>query len=433
MNIIPVASILVVTYNQEVYIGKTLDCLLMQECPFDYEILIGEDCSTDQTRNICIEYSRKHPDKIRLFLNEQNKGLINNYFDLLEHARGTYLADCGGDDCWLTTDKLKRQVELLVKHPEVGLVYGNWQKLYQKNNLLETNKTGVNDDWFNPRYYGSEAVRDYLNGRNFPKVVLSTSCFRADWLMDALQNNRDLFRGKAVVCEDLPITLCLLSKGPFYLMKAENIGGQALGMAWGVQVNPHRFPSIRDFKNIGLEPRDEDVITDLLRLVLQHNEIKVFVHATNFAKGEFQLQPHHRLGHFGRDAGLYDLFLTYQAVIPPENILHLGLNLPAGPDKHRLHAGIVGMPGDDAALAVEHMQDGELGKVGEAPVLNEHIRKQDGVWAGFERGPADFHGLNQAPLHQVLDAVRRASAKNMQVCFWDCDVGDAFSNFYLGE
>lgn len=221
MNVTPVVSILVVTYNQESYIGKTLDCLLMQECPFDYEILIGEDCSTDQTKNICIEYSREYPDKIRLFLNEQNKGLIDNYFDLLEHARGTYLADCGGDDYWLKTDKLKRQVELLVRYPEVGLVYGNWQKLYQKNNLLETNKTGMNDDWFNPRYYGPEAIRDYLNGRNFPKVVLSTSCFRTNLLKDALQSNRDLFRGKSVVCEDLPITLCLLAKSPFYLMKEE--------------------------------------------------------------------------------------------------------------------------------------------------------------------------------------------------------------------
>ncbi|MDD2612459.1 MAG: glycosyltransferase, partial [Bacteroidales bacterium] len=74
MNTIPTVSILVITYNQEAYIGKALDSLLMQECPFDYEILVGEDCSTDGTRNICLEYAKNNPDKIRLFLNEKNKG-----------------------------------------------------------------------------------------------------------------------------------------------------------------------------------------------------------------------------------------------------------------------------------------------------------------------------------------------------------------------
>ena len=71
----PLVSILVAAYNQEAYIARTLDSLLGQDCPFDYEILVGEDCSTDATRDICREYANQHPGKIRLFLNADNKVL----------------------------------------------------------------------------------------------------------------------------------------------------------------------------------------------------------------------------------------------------------------------------------------------------------------------------------------------------------------------
>jgi len=68
-------SICTITYNHEKYLEKALDSFLMQEVNFDYEILIGEDCSMDSTREICIEYKKKYPDKIKLLLNEKNIGV----------------------------------------------------------------------------------------------------------------------------------------------------------------------------------------------------------------------------------------------------------------------------------------------------------------------------------------------------------------------
>jgi len=221
MNKSPLVSILVTTYNQEAYIGKTLDSLLMQDCAFDFEVLIGEDCSTDQTRKICQEYAQIHPNRIRLFLNEQNKGLIKNYFDLLGQANGFYLADCGGDDCWLTKDKLSRQVQLMEQYPELSMVYGNWQKYYENSMKLETNMSGICEDWFKPGYRGIQAVRDYLNEQDFPRLVLGTSLFRTDWMKEQIELFPDLFLGEKVVCEDLPMTLSMLLKGPVYLMKEE--------------------------------------------------------------------------------------------------------------------------------------------------------------------------------------------------------------------
>ena len=96
----PLVSVLVATYNQEKYIAQTLDCILMQQCSFEFEIIIGEDCSTDKTREICLEYQAKYPDQIVLCLNEYNKGLLDNYFDIFLKTKGKYIADCGGDDYW---------------------------------------------------------------------------------------------------------------------------------------------------------------------------------------------------------------------------------------------------------------------------------------------------------------------------------------------
>jgi len=220
-RIVPLVSVLVVTYNQEAYIVRTLESLLMQDCLFPYEILIGEDCSTDGTRELCQSMAAKYPNRIRLFLNEKNKGFITNYFDILEQAQGKYLADCGGDDYWIRTDKLRLQVEILENHPDVSMVFGNWQMYHQKNGLLETDRSSLCDDWYHPERIGIKAAEDYLNKRDFPRMVLSTALFRTDLTRALIQEYPQLFRGIGVVCEDLPLTLGLLCKGSFYLMKEE--------------------------------------------------------------------------------------------------------------------------------------------------------------------------------------------------------------------
>ena len=105
-------SVVVCTYNQEDTIARTLDSILMQQCHVPYEIIIGEDCSTDHTRDICKSYAEKHPNVIRLIANKQNKGVLDNYFDCLLAAQGKYIADCAGDDFW--TDPLKLEKEVTI-------------------------------------------------------------------------------------------------------------------------------------------------------------------------------------------------------------------------------------------------------------------------------------------------------------------------------
>lgn len=114
----PLVSVLVLTYNHRAYIRQALDSILCQQTDFPYEILIGDDASTDGTSEIVREYAEKRPDIIRAFVRESNLGGTKNVYDLLERARGTFIANCEGDDYWIDTGKLQHQVEFLQKHPQ---------------------------------------------------------------------------------------------------------------------------------------------------------------------------------------------------------------------------------------------------------------------------------------------------------------------------
>lgn len=216
----PLVSVLVTPYNQQEYIRQTLDSILMQVCDFDFELLIGEDCSTDGTREICQEYALRHPETIVLCLNERNKGLLNNYFDLFLQAKGRYIADCGGDDYWLTETKLQEQVDLLESHPEVSMVTGNWENYLQQTGERIRPASWIEADRYRPEQWGRAAVANYFNSTDMPRVVLAASCFRGDWARELYASHPELFRSEGVVCEDLPLTLGLLMRGPIYFSQA---------------------------------------------------------------------------------------------------------------------------------------------------------------------------------------------------------------------
>jgi len=106
-------SILTITYNHENFIAKALDSVLMQTVNFDYEIVIGEDCSTDGTRDIVLAYRDKHPDKIRLLLPDKNLGMHRNFVETYRACRGEYVALLEGDDYWSRPYKLQKQADFL--------------------------------------------------------------------------------------------------------------------------------------------------------------------------------------------------------------------------------------------------------------------------------------------------------------------------------
>lgn len=130
----PLVSVCVQTYQHAPFIRECLDSILMQETDFPFEIILGEDESTDGTREICIEYAKKHPDKIRLFLRSRKDVMyINgkptgrfNFIENLKAAKGKYIAICDGDDYWLTDRKLKIQREIIEKEKNAAMVVSSW-------------------------------------------------------------------------------------------------------------------------------------------------------------------------------------------------------------------------------------------------------------------------------------------------------------------
>lgn len=103
-------SVVVITYNHEKYIRLALDSILMQNVDFAFEILIGDDCSTDQTAEIIGEYQQRFPHIIKAILRSENIGATKNLYDLFLKCAGDYIAILDGDDFW--TDKLKLQTQI---------------------------------------------------------------------------------------------------------------------------------------------------------------------------------------------------------------------------------------------------------------------------------------------------------------------------------
>lgn len=134
-------SVAVITYNQEKYISQTLDSILNQEHDYKYEIVVGEDCSTDNTKKIIEEYVEKYPDIIKPLYNNPNKGLINNYFNVIAHCKGKYIMQCAGDDYWLP-GKVTRQIEFMESNLDVGMCYSKARVWNENKQKFEKNISG---------------------------------------------------------------------------------------------------------------------------------------------------------------------------------------------------------------------------------------------------------------------------------------------------
>src|SRR6476659_4743748 len=125
----PLVSVSAQTYQQVAYIKDCLEGILMQQTNFPFEILLGEDQSTDGTREICIEYAKRYPNKFRLFLHHRENNIkvserptakFNFLYNLFS-ARGKYIAMCEGDDYWTDPLKLQKQVDEMEANLDINI------------------------------------------------------------------------------------------------------------------------------------------------------------------------------------------------------------------------------------------------------------------------------------------------------------------------
>lgn len=131
---LPRVSILMPTYNHAKFIAQAIEGVLSQQVDFTYELLLGDDFSTDGTREICVRYAQKHPDKIVLFASDRNLGAMANGRQLHAAVRGEFLAICEGDDHWTSPFKLQKQVQALDAHP-------NWSGCFHKTRVIHDDQS----------------------------------------------------------------------------------------------------------------------------------------------------------------------------------------------------------------------------------------------------------------------------------------------------
>lgn len=139
MNNRPKISVAVITYNQQDTIAQTLDSILMQKGDFDLEVVVGEDCSTDNTWKICKEYEERYPNQVRLLPNTHNLGIMRNFARVMQNCHGEFVGMCAGDDYWCDELKLQKQLDFFKSHLDVDVVSTSGYKLMVRENRLVPN------------------------------------------------------------------------------------------------------------------------------------------------------------------------------------------------------------------------------------------------------------------------------------------------------
>lgn len=151
-------SVCMITYNHEPFIAQAIEGVLIQETNFKVELVIGEDCSTDGTRQICETYAAQYPDRIRLLPSENNLGMMPNFIRTLKACDGKYIALCEGDDYWTDPMKLQKQVDLLEKFQDTVCCFHNAWVLNQSNGKFKNFRKS-----FKKKYYsGRDLLKRWL-------------------------------------------------------------------------------------------------------------------------------------------------------------------------------------------------------------------------------------------------------------------------------
>jgi glycosyltransferase involved in cell wall biosynthesis len=181
-------SVVMVTFNHEKFIAQAIESVLTQKTMFRFELVIGEDCSNDNTLNIIKDYVRKQPNIIKDKSNSINLGIAANVLRTVQECDGKYIAFCEGDDYWTDPFKLQNQVDFLETNPDYGMV--------------ATDIVPVDED--STPLYGIESIESvrnrYISGSVFWKLLKGnfintlTVCVRRELVMDIIRraekNNR---------------------------------------------------------------------------------------------------------------------------------------------------------------------------------------------------------------------------------------------------
>lgn len=130
-----IVSVVIVTYNQEQWIRQTIESIMVQKTDYPFEVIIGDDCSTDATSSICLEYAEKY-NNVKVIKHKHNQGVVGNWVACVRECIGKYIMNCAGDDYWHNPNKIQLQVDFMQNHPNCVISHTDFDKLFVKNKRL---------------------------------------------------------------------------------------------------------------------------------------------------------------------------------------------------------------------------------------------------------------------------------------------------------
>ena len=187
-------SIYVATYNHENYIVRALDSILMQKTNYKFEVLVGEDCSTDNTRAILKEYEKKHPGFFTFFYRKENmyNSECNNSADLMRRCTGKYIIALEGDDYWIDENKIEKQIRFLENHPEYIAVSHNCIVVDEESRPNGEEYPECKDNEYTFKHFFSEIMpgqlatvmyRNYMKDSSFDSSIFDKNLSPGDRLL----------------------------------------------------------------------------------------------------------------------------------------------------------------------------------------------------------------------------------------------------------
>jgi len=129
-------SVHLITYNNEAHIEDTITSILQQNVNFNYEIVVGDDCSTDRTLDIINHYASKNPSLFKIKKNDTQLGILRNFKTTLDRCNGNYIFDIAGDDVLKGDSALQKMVNILKNDSSLGYVDSGYDRLEDHNNSI---------------------------------------------------------------------------------------------------------------------------------------------------------------------------------------------------------------------------------------------------------------------------------------------------------
>lgn len=204
-------SIAVITYNMQGYLKQLLDSILMQKTNFKYEIVVDDDHSPDNSREILLDYQRRYPEIFVLSLRDSNVGGSKNMYGVLRQCRGKYIAILEGDDWWECEDKLQYQYDFMESHPGyIGMYCNSWCELSRTETVQR-----VRRDITEPMVF---SYKDFMSYHFFNRLPNSTdTAFFRNFFKYAPEREIDVFYKAHNMVWDQSLALILYGKGDVYV------------------------------------------------------------------------------------------------------------------------------------------------------------------------------------------------------------------------